>query len=290
MTPANVVPASLTARRRAMELDTLASGERVDVLVIGGGVTGAGAALDAASRGLSVALIEARDLAFGTSRWSSKLVHGGLRYLAHGHVRLARESAVERDILMRRTAPHLTRPMAQLFPRYANTPQSTYALTVAGVGAGDALRRLEGTPSSGLPRPRSFPASQALTMVPGLRETGLRGGLLAFDGTLTDDARPWWHSPGPRRDSALASSPRCGLDAADRVRADELAGQPVELRARQVINATGVWAEELVPKVAPLTGLTSGAGRPGHGDRENGAHGARSRRDQSIRVPPPRTG
>ena len=133
-----------------------------------------------------IVLIEARDLAFGTSRWSSKLVHGGLRYLAHGHVRLARESAVERDILMRRTAPHLTRPMAQLFPRYANTPQSTYALTVAGVGAGDALRRLAGTPSSVLPRPRSVPAAQALTLVPGLRETGLRGGLLAFDGTLTD--------------------------------------------------------------------------------------------------------
>lgn len=252
MTTANVVPASLTARRRATELDALASGERVDVLVIGGGVTGVGTALDAASRGLSVALIEARDLAFGTSRWSSKLVHGGLRYLAHGHVRLARESAVERDILMRRTAPHLTRPMAQLFPRYANTPQSTHALTAAGVGAGDALRRLAGTPSSVLPRPRSVPAAQALTLAPGLREAGLRGGLLAFDGALTDDARlvVALARTAAKLGARILTRVRALDVAADRVRAwDELTGRPVELHARQVINATGVWAEELVPSV-----------------------------------------
>lgn len=252
MTGTNVIHASLTARRRARELDALASGERVDVIVVGGGVTGAGVALDAASRGLSVALVEAHDLAFGTSRFSSKLVHGGLRYLAHGHVGLARESAVERDILMRRTAVHLTRPMAQLFPRYADTPSRDYALTAAGLTAGDALRRLARTPSSLLPRPRTVPAAQALTLVPALREAGLRGGLLAFDGALTDDARLV---------VALART-AAGLGArvltrvralelsAERVRArDELTGETVELRGRQVINAAGVWSGELVPSV-----------------------------------------
>ncbi len=97
---------SLNAARRARELEQLADGDAVDVLVVGGGITGAGVALDAAARGLSVALIERGDLAQGTSRWSSKLVHGGLRYLAQGHPSIAWESARERGILLR-TAPHL---------------------------------------------------------------------------------------------------------------------------------------------------------------------------------------
>ena len=132
---------SLNARRRERELAELAAGERVDVVVVGGGVTGTGIALDAASRGLSVALVEAQDLAFGTSRWSSKLVHGGLRYLAHGEFGLAHESAVERGILMTRTAPHLTRAMPQLFPLYPSASRAQQALVAAGLRAGDGLRR-----------------------------------------------------------------------------------------------------------------------------------------------------
>src|SRR4051794_9954003 len=102
------LPGTLSPRRRATDLDQVAGGT-VDVVVVGGGVTGAGVALDAASRGLSVVLLERTDLAAGTSRWSSKLVHGGLRYLAHGEIGLARESARERAVLMGTTAPHLTR-------------------------------------------------------------------------------------------------------------------------------------------------------------------------------------
>src|SRR5215210_138906 len=108
--------ASLNASRRAAELERLASGEAVDVVVVGGGIVGAGVALDAASRGLSVALLERRDLAHGTSRWSSKLVHGGLRYLQHGDVGLAWESATERARLMGAIAPHLVRPLPFLIP------------------------------------------------------------------------------------------------------------------------------------------------------------------------------
>src|SRR5256885_10505269 len=124
---------ALNALRRTRELAALAAGEVVDVLVIGGGVTGAGTALDAVTRGLSVALVEAHDLAFGTSRWSSKLVHGGLRYLAKGDVGLAHESAVERGILMTRTAPHLTRAMPQLFPLYPSTSRAQQAIVAAGL-------------------------------------------------------------------------------------------------------------------------------------------------------------
>src|SRR3954447_18425452 len=98
---------ALNAGRRAADLEDLRDGPPLDVLVVGGGVTGAGAALDAATRGLRVGLLERRDLAHGTSRWSSKLVHGGLRYLAQGAVGIAMESARERAVLLGRTAPHL---------------------------------------------------------------------------------------------------------------------------------------------------------------------------------------
>src|SRR5262249_52470906 len=98
---------SLNRKQRDRDLEAIDAGETLDLLVIGGGVTGAGIALDAATRGLSVALVERRDLASGTSRQSSKLIHGGLRYLRHGEVGLAWESARERHILMSRTAPHL---------------------------------------------------------------------------------------------------------------------------------------------------------------------------------------
>lgn len=108
--------ASLNAARRAEELERLIAGEMVDVLVVGGGISGVGVALDAASRGLSVALLERRGLAFGTSRWSSKLIHGGLRYLAHGDFGLAWQSARERAALMGTIALHLVRPRQYPIP------------------------------------------------------------------------------------------------------------------------------------------------------------------------------
>ncbi|ASR38168.1 glycerol-3-phosphate dehydrogenase [Prauserella marina] len=247
-----MIRASLSARRRTAELSALVSGEQVDVLVVGGGVTGAGIALDAASRGLSVALVEAKDLAFGTSRWSSKLVHGGLRYLANGEVGLAMESARERGILLTTTAPHLTRPLPQLFPLYDDTALASRLLTDAGLHAGNLLRTAARTPGKLLPRPRSVPSAEALALVPGLRRTGLRGGLLSFDGALTDDARlvvtlaRTAASFGAKVLTRLAATELRG----DRVLAqDTISGDTVEIRARQVVNATGVWAGQLVPSV-----------------------------------------
>ena len=142
---------SLNAARRAAELDALPS-EQLDVLVVGGGIVGTGVALDAASRGLSVALVERGDLAQGTSRWSSKLIHGGLRYLASGDVGVAYESAVERDVLMRRTAPHLVRALPSVLPISMGTSRAWAAQLAAGLRAGDALRVAVGTPASLLPR------------------------------------------------------------------------------------------------------------------------------------------
>ena len=246
----------LTRERRARELDGLTS-TTVDVLVVGGGVTGCGVALDAASRGLSVALVEKSDLAHGTSRWSSKLVHGGLRYLATGDVALAYESARERDILLRRTAPHLVRPLPMVVPLADDIGRRDGLLFDAGHRTGDVLRLLAGTPRSALPRPRRIGATETVRLVPGVRRDGLRGGLLNWDGQLEDDARlvialaRTAASYGARILTRVTA-----LDSAGQVH-DELTGTTAQLRARAVVNATGVWAGTLAPetKLRPSKGV-----------------------------------
>src|SRR5213080_2477774 len=130
----------LNATQREQDLAELRDGAPLDVLVVGGGVTGAGVALDAATRGLRVALVERRDLAWGTSRWSSKLIHGGLRYLAQGAVGIAMESARERAILLERTAPHLVRPLPQVIPFTPDVSPKAARKTRVGIGLGDGLR------------------------------------------------------------------------------------------------------------------------------------------------------
>jgi len=244
------VNTALNAARRAEELAALAAGEVVDVLVVGGGVTGTGIALDAAARGLSVALLEAHDLAFGTSRWSSKLVHGGLRYLAKGDVGLAHESAVERGILMTSTAPHLSRALPQLIPLQSTVSRGTAAFMAAGLRAGDALRRAARTPSALLPPPRRVSAPEALALAPGLRSSDLRGGLLSFDGQLTDDARLVVALARTAAGFGAKILTRAPVTALTGTGAEVLDGsRHIEVRARTVINAAGVWAGKLVPSV-----------------------------------------
>jgi glycerol-3-phosphate dehydrogenase len=144
----------LTVARRRTELARAAAGT-VDVLVVGGGITGTGTALDAASRGLSVLLIEAEDLAFGTSRFSSKLVHGGLRYLATGDIATAPESARERHLLMTAIAPHLIRPLPQLLPFSPAVSFRQRVAGAAGMAMGDLLRLQARTPGRILPGPHA---------------------------------------------------------------------------------------------------------------------------------------
>ncbi len=241
-------PTALDAARRVADLTELADGAPLDVVVIGGGITGVGIALDAASRGLRVALVEKHDLAFGTSRWSSKLVHGGLRYLATGNVGIARRSAIERGILMTRNAPHLVHPMAQLVPLLPSMGRAERALVRAGFHAGDALRVLAGTPSSMLPRARRVSAQRVVELAPTVRRDGLDGGLLAYDGQLIDDARlvvavaRTAAQHGARILTYVAASEATGTS----VRlTDQRTGQSFDVSAGAVINATGVWAGEI---------------------------------------------
>ena len=244
---------ALNAARRERELDELAHSDGpVDLLVIGGGVTGAGVALDAASRGLSVVLVEKHDLAFGTSRWSSKLVHGGLRYLASGAVGIAHESAVERGILMTRTAPHLVRAMPQLVPLLPELSHPNAALVRAGFVAGDALRVAARTPARVLPRSRTVRSSTVVEHAPTVRTDGLRGGLLAYDGQLADDARL---VVSIARTAALHGArvlTRCAAEQVTGTGAmlrDALTGTTINLDARMVVNATGVWAGSIAPGI-----------------------------------------
>ena len=243
---------SLNAGRRAADLAHLEQHPEVDVLVIGGGVTGAGAALDAASRGLSTVLVEREDLAFGTSRWSSKLIHGGLRYLAKGKVGIAYESARERDVLMRVTAPHLVRSLPMVIPVHRGTGPARALAVRAGMGAGDLLRLLSGTPAGVLRGPRLLSARQTLRVLPTVEPEGLLGGILSFDGQLVDDARLVLAIARTAAGEGARIITRCSAEniTADGVALrDEADGRLFPVRARAVINATGVHADALDPRV-----------------------------------------
>lgn len=243
---------SLNSRRRDDELSGVANGAVVDVLVVGGGVTGTGVALDAASRGLSVALLESHDLAWGTSRWSSKVLHGGLTHLARGEPGLARESAAERGVLMTRTAPHLVRTLPQLLPLHGDVSRRAELALSTGLRTADALRRSTGTPSAVMPPPHPVPTAEARALVPGLNPDGLRGGLLGFEGQLVDDARLVVALARTAAGFGARILPRVRARAIDDRGAeavDERSGERFRVRARSVVNATGVWAGALAPEV-----------------------------------------
>jgi glycerol-3-phosphate dehydrogenase len=219
--------------------------ETFDIAIIGGGVTGCGAALDAASRGLSVALIEQRDFASGTSSRSSKLIHGGLRYLEQRHFGLVREARREQALLLSRLCPHLVRPIPFLFPLTRRIWERLY------IGAGVWLYdRLAGNPV--LPRHRHLSRSAAMREFPSLRGDTLVGAIQYYDAQV-DDAR---HTLTLARTAALhgaalATSVRAvgfekerGQVCAVRARCLET-GRDLEIRARQIINATGVWTERV---------------------------------------------
>ncbi|MEU5595241.1 glycerol-3-phosphate dehydrogenase/oxidase [Streptomyces sp. NPDC020298] len=240
---------SLSAGRRSRELAETAGGPVVDVLVVGLGATGAGAALDAAARGLSVVAVDAHDLAFGTSRWSSKLIHGGLRYLASAQLDVAHESAVERGVLMQRTAPHLVRAQPFVLPLTPLVSRGQAALAQAGFRAGDTLRLVARTARATLPAPRRLSAVETRHLAPALRTDGLRGGLLSWDGRLTDDARlvtALARTAAAHGARVLTRVRVLGLSAGGARVRDELTGEEGEIRARAVINASGVWAGDLV--------------------------------------------
>ncbi len=242
-----MISLALSPDARTAALDAMGSAE-LDVLVIGGGVVGAGCALDAATRGLSVGLVEARDLAAGTSSRSSKLIHGGLRYLEMLDFRLVAEALQERGLLIDRLAPHLVRPVPFLYPLTHRGWERLYV----GVGLAlyDTLGLLSGR-ARGVPHHRHLTRRGALRVAPSLRPDALVGALQYYDAQV-DDAR---HTMFVARTAAA-----CGAHVATRARMvgllgegervtgaqvhDLESGRTFDVRARQVINATGVWTDE----------------------------------------------
>jgi glycerol-3-phosphate dehydrogenase len=236
--------ARLDPAYREAALRALADTE-FDVLVVGGGVVGAGAALDAAARGLSVALVEARDWAAGTSSRSSKLVHGGLRYLEQRDFGLVREALKERRLLLHRLAPHLVRPVPFLYPLTHRVWERAY------VGAGIALYDSIGG-ARALPMHRHLSRDGALKLAPGLRPDVLTGAIRYYDAQV-DDARltMMLARTAARHGATVLTRVEAievrrdgGVLAGVRVR-DLLSGGEQVVRARRVISAAGVWTDEV---------------------------------------------
>jgi glycerol-3-phosphate dehydrogenase len=215
-------------------------GTTCDLLVLGAGIQGAAIARDAARRGLAVVLADARDVASGTSSRSSRLVHGGLRYLAHGHFALVREALHERERLLR-SCPHLVRPVPMLMPFFRDGGGSRWRLRL-GTWLYAALAG-----RSTLPRPRSLSAAAAAMAFPGLRTRGLRSAIEFFD-AATDDARLTLANvlDAAAAGARVATWCRAMAARADGVHlVDAVTGAEVVVQSRHVVNAAGPGADAL---------------------------------------------
>ena len=239
--------AKLGPAERAASLARMAETE-LDILVVGGGVVGAGTALDSATRGLSTGIVEARDWASGTSSRSSKLIHGGLRYLEMLDFALVREALKERGLLTQRLAPHLVKPVPFLYPLQHRGWERLYA--GSGVALYDTMALTSGH-GRGLPHHRHLSRRRALRIAPSLKKDSLVGALQYYDAQM-DDAR--------YVATLVKTAVAYGAQAANRARVvgflregervvgarvqDVEGGGEYEVRARQVVNATGVWTDD----------------------------------------------
>ena len=279
-------PGSLNPQQRRRDLERMSEGE-LDVLVIGGGVTGVGCALDAATRGLSVGLVEQRDLASGTSSRSSKLMHGGLRYLEQMDFALVHEALQERGLHTTSIAPHLVRPISFLIPLRGRIWQRAYY--GAGVLLYDLMAFARGKK---FPRHRHLSRKKALELVPGLQRSSLIGGILYYDAQI-DDAR---HTVAVGRTAAhhgaaIATSTRVEslLKDGDRVVGavvrDIEGDETFEIHAKRIINATGVWIDDIQDMAGPA-GLRVHAAKGVHivvpRDRIEGGSGVVLRTPSSV--------
>src|SRR5947209_4242477 len=217
----------------------------VDVRVVGGGVTGAGVALDAVTRGLSTALLEARDLGSGTSSRSSKLFHGGLRYLEQMDFQLVREALRERDLMLTRIAPHLVRPVSFLYPL------THYGWERLYVGAGLVLYDALGG-SRALPRHRHLSRRGARAIAPALKRSALVGGVRYYD-AQTDDARHTLtlvrtaaaYGAAVRSSTEVVGFTREGGRIVGAELRDTETGEHAHVQVGVVVNATGVWTDDV---------------------------------------------
>ncbi|HWU60133.1 MAG TPA: glycerol-3-phosphate dehydrogenase/oxidase, partial [Microbacteriaceae bacterium] len=240
-------PSKLGPAEREASIEALKQIE-LDVLVVGGGIVGTGSAVDAVTRGLSVGLVEQRDWASGTSSRSSKLVHGGIRYLEQLDFRLVREALIERGLLLQRIAPHLVKPVRFLYPLTKPIIERLY------VGAGMLLYDVfsyTGLRPPGVPHHRHLSKRQLQRAIPSLANNAFVGGLTYYDAQV-DDAR---YVANLARTAA-----HYGAYVANRVRVEGFlkVGERVvgvravdlqtderfEIHAKQVVNATGVWTDD----------------------------------------------
>jgi glycerol-3-phosphate dehydrogenase len=222
--------------------------QELDVLVVGGGIVGAGSALDAVTRGLTTAIVEARDWASGTSSRSSKLIHGGLRYLEMLDFGLVREALTERGLLLDRIAPHLVRPVQFLYPLQHRGWERVYA--GAGIALYDAMAITSGT-SHGLKHHRHLSRKHALREAPCLRKDALTGAIQYWDAQMDDARYTMTVVRTAATFGALAANQaqvtgflRQGERVTGAAVTDLETGNTFEVRARQVINATGVWTDD----------------------------------------------
>jgi len=234
--------------QRTESIERLRS-ETLDVLVIGGGIVGAGSALDAVTRGLATGIVEARDWGAGTSSRSSKLVHGGIRYLEQFNFSLVREALVERGLLLQRIAPHLVKPIRFLYPLTQPIVERLY------VGLGMLLYDIfsrTGQHPPGVPHHRHLSRKQLERAMPSLKRGKYRGGLSYWDAQV-DDARYVSTLVRTAAGYGAAVASRVSvtglLKDAERVVGviahDSVTGEDFEIRARTVVNATGVWTDEI---------------------------------------------
>ncbi len=266
-------PSSLGPDQRAASLARMRATtpeSPLDLLVVGGGVVGCGAALDAAVRGLSVGLVEAGDLASGTSSRSSRLAHGGLRYLEQREFALVREALTERGLLLDRLAPHLVRPVPFLLPASGGVERSYMG---AGVALYDMLSRI-GAYGGTMPRPRTLSSAAVHGLAPGLRVDAMEGAVRFHDAQI-DDAR---HTLALARTAAAkGAAVATGVQVVDLIRVHEgnehhegasgaprvagalvrdvSTGEEFVVHARVVLSAAGVWTDDLV---AMATGEPAG--------------------------------
>ncbi len=247
---------------RARQIERLRI-ENFDLAVIGGGINGAAIARDAAMRGLRVALIDRGDFAGATSSHSSKLIHGGLRYLPQGQLRLVREALRERERLRTLTAPHLVHSMRFLFPFYRGRKPGRFSIS-AGLFIYDLMAR---TPA--VQRYRRLSTAAVRDLEPALARDALNGGALYYDG-WGDDARLTWenaldaslHGAAIANYVAIEGFARIGARITSAAARDLITGTSIELRARHFVNAAGPWLDDLRrlddPAATPGVRLTKG--------------------------------
>jgi glycerol-3-phosphate dehydrogenase len=222
-----------------------ASAESFDLLILGGGIVGAGVARDAALRGLKTILVDQHDFAFGTSSRSSRLLHGGIRYLAQGRVRLVREASVEKTIL-HRIAPHLAEPLPFVFPAYREAADWPFWQLRIGVKIYDLL-----CGGRNLGRSGSLNTSQLGQELPELKQNGLLGAVRYFDGH-TQDARLVLDTLRSARESGAALLNYARFEKSERRGGEFISnlveterGEPFQIRSASVVNATGPWSQSI---------------------------------------------